>query len=272
MKTTRLTLKGLENKDSSFILELLNSKGWLDFIGDRNVNNIADALKYIEKINSNKNVNYWVVTLKGTTPIGIITLIKREHLEFYDIGFAFLPSYQNKGYAFEASNRVLNYLVESTGFQSIFATTVSENKSSIKLIEKLGMTFYKFDMQDNNNLSLYKLDLDKVKIDNLVNDFYSAFTNKDKNPNLRILHKTCINEVIIIKNTNGVGETYNLENFIAPRKVVLTNGTLIEFEESEVEEQTTITRNIAQRLSHYQKEGILNKKDFQRKEAKCFNL
>lgn len=213
-----------------------------------------------------------VVTLKDNTQIGIITLIKRDHLEFHDIGFAFLPSYNNNGYAFEASQVVLNYIVESTDFRAILATTVPQNKSSIKLIEKLYLSFYKTDIRENKESRLYKMDLDKVKIDRLIKGFFSAFTNKGKKPNLKFLYETCIDEVVIIKNTKGICEKYNLENFIAPRKELLTNGTLTEFEEYEVGEKTIITRNIAQRLSQYQKEGILNNQRFSSKGTKMFQF
>ena len=54
---------------------------------------------------------------------------------------------------------------------------------------------------ENKELRLYKMDLDKVKIDKLIKDFFSAFTNKGKNPNLKILYEICIDEVVIIKNT-----------------------------------------------------------------------
>ena len=41
------------------------------------------------------------------TPIGICGLIKRETLEDVDIGFAFLPAFWGRGYAFEAAAAVL---------------------------------------------------------------------------------------------------------------------------------------------------------------------
>jgi RimJ/RimL family protein N-acetyltransferase len=268
-KTNRLKLRKLKEEDCSFIFELVNSEGWLKFIGDRNVLNENDSLKYIKNILNKDKVIYLVVTLKDNTQIGIITLIKREHLEFYDIGFAFLPSYYNNGYAFEASNAVLNYIKNSTDFRTILATTIPKNISSIKLIEKLGLSFYK---TENQELSLYKLDLDKLKIDQLVKDFFRAFTNKNKKLNLKLLHETCIAEIVIIKNTKGLYEKYNLENFIFPRKKLLTNGTLIDFEEYEVKEETTIKRNIAQRISHYQKEGVLNNIRFSNKGTKMFQF
>jgi len=271
-KTNRLTLRKLGEEDCSFILELMNSEGWLKFIGDRNVRNETDSLKYIESIINKDNVIYLVVTLKDDTQIGIITLIKKDNLEFHDIGFAFLPSYNNNGYAFEASKVVLSYIENSTDFRAILAATVPQNKNSIKLIEKLDLSFYKTDIHENDELRLYIMDLDKVKIDKLIKILYSAFTNKGIKPNLKFLHETCIDEVVIIKNTKGLCEKYNLENFIEPRKELLTNGTLTEFEEYEIGEQTTIVRNIAQRLSHYQKDGILNNKRFSNKGTKIFQF
>lgn len=273
LKTKRLVLEKLESKDSLFILKLVNTKGWIKFIGDRNINNEDDALKYIKKINENLKMTYWVVSLKDKTSIGVITLIKREHLEYYDIGFAFLPSYHNKGYAYEATKEVFSYIIKSTNFRFLLATTNPQNKSSIKLIKKLGMAFYKSDVQNNENkLSLFKIDLDKIKIDQLINSFFSAFTNKNTIPNLKLLHTTCIKEVSIIKNTDGICEKYNLETFITPREEILTNGILTDFKEKEINEKTIINRNIAQRISEYEKEGIKNSKIISGKGTKMFQL
>lgn len=35
-------------KDAEFIVELLNDPDWLRYIGDRGVNNVQDALVYIQ--------------------------------------------------------------------------------------------------------------------------------------------------------------------------------------------------------------------------------
>ncbi len=162
--TQRTTLNKLDNEDSLFILELLNTDGWVKFIGDRNIKNEKNALNYIEKINNDSTVTYWVVQQKDTgDKLGIITLIKRAHLESFDIGFAFLPQFANNGYAYEASDAVMNFIIESTDLKIILATTVPENKSSIRLIEKLGLTFNKSVEDKNEVLSVYKVDLDKLK-------------------------------------------------------------------------------------------------------------
>ncbi|MBL4708380.1 MAG: GNAT family N-acetyltransferase [Flavobacteriales bacterium] len=164
--TKRITLKELESEDSLFILELLNTDGWLKFIGDRNIQNEEDALNYIEKIKSNSAVTYWVVQLnENGNKLGIITLIKREDFDFYDLGFAFLPQFENNGYAYEASDAVMNFIIELTDLRIILASTMPENKSSIKLIEKLGFFYYKSKNDKNKVLSVYRVNLDKLKID-----------------------------------------------------------------------------------------------------------
>ena len=95
ISTERLSLDLLAPADAEFMQELLNTKGWLQFIGDRNIHSKEDAIKYINKINTTPNFYYWTVRLTDThEPIGIISFIKRDYLEHFDIGFAFLPQYR----------------------------------------------------------------------------------------------------------------------------------------------------------------------------------
>ena len=150
--TDRHTIRLLEESDSHFILELLNTEGWLRYIGNRNINSELDALSYISRINENPNAVYWVIVLKeNQTAIGLVTLIQRDYLEFRDIGFALLPAYSNQGHTYEATKAVLAHLNES-----IAAITLSENKASIKLIERLGFKFDKIIERENEKLSLYR--------------------------------------------------------------------------------------------------------------------
>lgn len=141
-KTTRLLLRELTTADAAFILELVNTDGWIQFIGDRNVKSPEDAGNYIQKILGNPDVKYRVVTLQDTeTAIGLITFIKRNYLDHPDIGFAFLPAYGKQGYAYEAASEVLNDLLEQADHTTILATTIPENSASIRLLKKLGLSF-----------------------------------------------------------------------------------------------------------------------------------
>jgi len=158
--TERLTLSPLMLADDEFILTLVNTPGWLQFIGDRNIHTPDDARAYIRKIMGNPLFFYWVVRLTDADiPVGIITLIKRDYLESHDIGFAFLPGYARRGYAFEAARVVLTYLSEEKIFARILATTVPGNTNSIGLLTKLGLIFDKEIQYNGHPLLLFGLSI-----------------------------------------------------------------------------------------------------------------
>ena len=101
METARLFLRALTPKDDAFILSLLNSPKWIQFIGDRNCHSLEDAGIYIQKILNTSTMQYWVLENKESgNPLGVITLIKREYLEHHDIGFALLPTHEKKRICF----------------------------------------------------------------------------------------------------------------------------------------------------------------------------
>jgi ribosomal-protein-alanine N-acetyltransferase len=154
--TRRLFLDMLTTADYQFIISLVNSKGWIEFIGNRNVHSKEDAITYINKILTSKNIFYWVVRMKeGNIPIGIISLLKREYLENFDIGFAFLPEFYGCGYAYEAAREILSMLSESQEYSKILAITIPGNVTSIKLLVKLGFHFEKEIETGNEKLYLY---------------------------------------------------------------------------------------------------------------------
>lgn len=140
--TPRLLLDALNFSDVEFVRVLVNTPGWIEFIGDRKIKTHEDALVYIQKLMSNPNIQYWVVRLKSQNiPIGVITFIKRDYLDSHDIGFAFLPEYSGQGFAFEAASVVLDAAKSDPVHSRIFATTLKENVKSIGLLQKLGFHF-----------------------------------------------------------------------------------------------------------------------------------
>ncbi|WP_394993718.1 GNAT family N-acetyltransferase [Emticicia sp.] len=48
IETERLILRKFTLHDAAFVLELLNTPTWLQFIGDRNVLSIEDAENYLK--------------------------------------------------------------------------------------------------------------------------------------------------------------------------------------------------------------------------------
>lgn len=158
IQTDRLHIEELSHADASFLIELVNTPGWLEFIGNRNVYTLFDAQNYIQNILDNENYRYWTVKLKDTnSSIGLISLIKREYLTNHDIGFAFLPQYCNLGYAFEATQAVIEKISMLPKFEILLATTLPNNIHSIKLLKRLHFSFIKKIEVNDELLNLYSL-------------------------------------------------------------------------------------------------------------------
>jgi RimJ/RimL family protein N-acetyltransferase len=146
LETERLRLREFTPEDASFIIELVNSPGWLKYIGDRNIKTTDQARAYLEngpiKSYHDNGFGLWMVENKViNTPIGMCGILKRETLEHLGLGFAFLPEYMGKGYAFEAATATLTFAKEKLNVQTLCAITVPDNQNSIKLLQKVGMRF-----------------------------------------------------------------------------------------------------------------------------------
>jgi RimJ/RimL family protein N-acetyltransferase len=145
LETERLILRRLTVDDAQFILTLLNEPSFLRYIGDKKVRNLDDARQYILNgpvASYNRNgFGLNLVELKEShTPIGICGLLKRDELPEPDIGFALLPDFWNKGFAFEAASAVLH---DARDKKRILAITSLDNDASINLLERLGFKFEK---------------------------------------------------------------------------------------------------------------------------------
>ena len=146
LETERLVLRELCASDAEFILQLVNEPSWLRYIGDKGIKTIEAARDYIQKgpvqMYARFGFGLWMVELKnGTVPIGICGLIQRETLPDVDIGFAFLPSYWRKGYAFESASATLSHGRKVFGLKRIVAIVSPDNYTSHCLLEKLGFHF-----------------------------------------------------------------------------------------------------------------------------------
>ena len=99
----------------------------------------------------------------------------------------------------------------------------------------------------------------KKAIDALTRRFFDAFTNKDgAHPEVASLRHLLIPRALIVKNVGSTPEYFSVDDFIAPREKLLTDGTLVEFSEEELSERTDIFGNIAQRFCAYRKSGVLS--------------
>lgn len=147
LETDRLVLREIDPSiDAEFILELLNSSGFIKFIGDRGVRTLDQANDFIEtrfrKSYADHGYGLYAVDVKAEeTPVGICGFVRRDGLPDADLGFALLPQFEKQGYAFESAAAVMHYGRSVLGLGRVLAITSMDNAASGRLLEKLGFTF-----------------------------------------------------------------------------------------------------------------------------------
>jgi RimJ/RimL family protein N-acetyltransferase len=163
IETPRLLISELQASDDAFILELLNTPGFLANIGDRRVRTLDDARRYIAHgpaaSYAANGFGLWKVSLKSDgTPVGMSGLIKREELPCEDLGYAFLPAHQGRGYATEAGAAALDFGFGSKQLARILAIVRPGNEASMRVLEKLGMTERGVVQLDHQALHVFGID------------------------------------------------------------------------------------------------------------------
>lgn len=146
LETPRLRLREVTLGDAGFVLELLNDPGWLRFIGDRKVRSLADAAAYVR---GGPHLSYathgfglWLVERKEDgVALGLCGLIKRETLKEVDLGYALLARFTGQGYGSECAFAVVEHARAVVGLARLAAITSLDNAASIRVLERLGLSF-----------------------------------------------------------------------------------------------------------------------------------
>ena len=146
LKSERLTLREAEVSDAPFVLELLNTTGFIANIGDRGVRTEAEAAAYIaERMIASYQAHgfgMWLVEQSATgLAMGLAGLVKRDGLDVPDVGYAFVPRAWGQGYAQEAAAEVLKHAQEVLEIPKLAAITSPENYASMAVLRKIGFTY-----------------------------------------------------------------------------------------------------------------------------------
>jgi RimJ/RimL family protein N-acetyltransferase len=165
LETDRLLIRELDAEaDPEFINRLLNSEKFIKYIGDRNVRTSEEAHDFIRdryrKSYEDHGYGLYCVGLKDGTQVGICGFVRRDTLPGPDIGFAFLPEFEGRGYGFESAEAMMNYGREELGFSEVFAITTLDNEASGQLLQKIGFAFDKtIDTPEGETLKLFRAEM-----------------------------------------------------------------------------------------------------------------
>ncbi|KDN81886.1 DUF4440 domain-containing protein [Kitasatospora cheerisanensis] len=112
----------------------------------------------------------------------------------------------------------------------------------------------------------------KAELDRLTAEFFAAFDNRDGRPaDVARLRRLMLPGGVIVV-TSPTYLAYTVEEFVAPRELLLSDGRLTEFHEWETGEHTDIAEGIACRIGEYRKSGFLNGEPYEGSGTKTFQF
>lgn len=162
LKTERLLLRELNTDDAENFYKLNLNPNVIRYTGNSAFKNIDEAKYFLENYQDYKLNGFgrWaVIKISSNKFLGWCGLKYDQNLDETDIGFRFFEEYWNKGFATESAKACIDYGFENLNLKTIIGRAMSENIASIKVLEKIGLSFEKeFDFDNQNKGVIYKIE------------------------------------------------------------------------------------------------------------------
>lgn len=167
IETGRIILREFNKDDYQAVFDFSTNKEVQKYTGDSVLDSLDEAKEIITDIwfSDYKKYGYgrWAVVYKAENKvIGFAGLKYLPEIDETDIGYRFLPEYWGKGIASEVSKEILKYGFETLKLERIVGIVMPENIASYRVLEKIGLDFYKFDSYDGQEkCNWYIIDKEK---------------------------------------------------------------------------------------------------------------
>jgi len=147
IETDRLLLREITIDDKEALFKLHSDPRVQKYTGEATVSSMQEIEIAIKsRISDYKKYGFgrWATFLKRNDQfVGWAGLAYLPEFDEIDLGYRFLQEYWGLGIATEASKAILNYGFGALKLKKIVAIAMKENRASIRVMEKIGMEFYK---------------------------------------------------------------------------------------------------------------------------------
>lgn len=163
IETKRLIIRPAIIEDAENLFNLNSDPDVVRYTGDTSFRTLEEARNIIhERMFTQFNLykmSRFTVLLKDGTYLGWCGLKYFPETDEVDLGYRFMKKHWGNGYATEASAACLEYGFKNLKLKRIIAKAMPDNIGSIKVLQKLGMTFkgYVKDPTDPCSFILYEL-------------------------------------------------------------------------------------------------------------------
>jgi ribosomal-protein-alanine N-acetyltransferase len=151
LETPRLYLREFRLKDAEDFYQLNEDPEVVRYTGDRPFKNVEEALHFLKGYTHYCQYGFgrWAVIRREDEGwLGWCGLKYTPGLDEVDLGFRFFRKYWGQGYATETAKACLNYGMQELKLTEIVGRAMKANKASIRVMEKIGMLYWKdFDFE-----------------------------------------------------------------------------------------------------------------------------
>jgi RimJ/RimL family protein N-acetyltransferase len=141
-ETPRLVLRPIRQDDAEALFPALSDDGNMTYWSRSPMKSVAEVYDYLAWNAHGEGCQCWAVERK-TEPgkaVGWVILMDKDNNQA-EIGFMFRPDAQGQGIAFEAASKMLEHALTLRRFRRVWADVDPDNQASIKLIERLGLSY-----------------------------------------------------------------------------------------------------------------------------------
>jgi len=160
LETERLYLRRMTPEDAINLYLLNLDTTVIKFTGDQSFDSIESAKLFLENYDHYKKYGFgrWAVISKSNNEfLGWCGLKFRQEENVVDIGFRLKRKYWSNGYATEAAFKCLEIGFTKYNLPIIVGRAMKENVSSIRVLEKIGLSFLKpFNFDGNEGVVYFK--------------------------------------------------------------------------------------------------------------------
>jgi ribosomal-protein-alanine N-acetyltransferase len=152
LETQRCYLRELLVDDAEYFYDLNADPEVIKYTGDKPFGTINEARSFLENYSQYTLYGYgrWAVIDKATNEfLGWCGLKYSSDLDEIDLGFRFFRKHWNQGYATETAKACVDYGFNHLNIDKIVGRAMEANIGSVKVLEKIGMSFvgkFEFDL------------------------------------------------------------------------------------------------------------------------------
>ena len=142
IKTERLALRAFSPSDASDIFDYSSNSNVTKDVFMYTHKSVEDTLRYVFAFNSPRTVS-WAMQQREEEKVKRIVFLHsiNSHKQTTELAYNVSHKYWGEGYATEAAKRVLSHCLKEIDMRLIEGTCLTDYHSSVRLLEKAGMTF-----------------------------------------------------------------------------------------------------------------------------------